>query len=346
MSLIASGRRRGATQPEPPPMTGRDLVWHDEFVGPALRQADWNATFRSNNPNNEEQVYTPRMTNVRIEDSLLVLESHRETYLGKEFTSGRVDTNGKHEFHYGLIQARMKLPVGVGLWSAFWTLGWNFHMATNASGVATSIGHSWPACGEIDILEAARTENWSYTTNVIHADGIASGSKTAHNSLLWHTYEMNWTPGEIAFSVDGGPPFQTVDVSGISSMQTPHYLIINLALGGTGISEPTTAETPDTAQVLVDWVRVWTPLGEQLAVPASLILSHSTVSVASGAQAVIGATITPANAHDKGIQWTTSDPSVAIVGGGYVTAVSPGAATVTATTWNGLTASCQITVTP
>ena len=53
----------------------------------------------------------------------------------------RISTKGKKEFQYGKIEIRAKLPLGKGLWPAFWMLGSNID----------SVG--WPKSGEIDILE-------------------------------------------------------------------------------------------------------------------------------------------------------------------------------------------------
>ncbi|MBK7635882.1 MAG: glycoside hydrolase family 16 protein [Saprospiraceae bacterium] len=47
----------------------------------------------------------------------------------------------KKEFTFGRIDIRAKLPKGKGIWPALWMLG------ANISSV------SWPACGEIDIME-------------------------------------------------------------------------------------------------------------------------------------------------------------------------------------------------
>ena len=59
------------------------------------------------------------------------------------------------------------------------------------------------------------------------------------------------------------------------------------------------------------------------------------------------ATVSPADAADKTIVWTTSNPEIATVGDdGQITAVNVGEAIITATTTNGLTAQCEVTVNP
>ena len=93
-----------------------------------------------------------------------------------------MNTRGKREFTYGKIEARMALPIGQGIWPAFWMLGTNIG----------SVG--WPACGEIDIMEHVNTTNTVYGT--IHWDtgGYASygGSGQLHPTS-YHTYAIEWT---------------------------------------------------------------------------------------------------------------------------------------------------------
>jgi beta-glucanase (GH16 family) len=69
-------------------------------------------------------------------------------------TSGRVNTMGKFNFQYGILEASIKIPkTADGLWPAFWLLGGDY------------AEKSWPDCGEIDILEMG------------HASGIEDGTQ-------------------------------------------------------------------------------------------------------------------------------------------------------------------------
>jgi len=79
--------------------------------------------------------------------------------------------------------------------------------------------------------------------------------------------------------------------------------------------------------------------------PTAITLSASTLSVGEGKTASLTATISPSNATNKSVTWTSSNTAVATVSGGKVTGVSQGTATITATTKNGLTATCKVTVT-
>lgn len=323
----------------PRPPSGRVLVWEDDFDGTTLGDHWWAST-RANNPNNEEEAYTPRPTNVRVADSCLILQCHREEYLGKLWTSGRVDTNDSHEFHYGRIEARMKLPHGQGLWPAFWMLGAASGYDVDENGVATWLGQTWSACGEIDIHESYN-DSVNYKANLIapgHLDRAWYYGGVTRTD--WNVYGIEWTHDSASFYVND-IVHATFPITK-TEFQKPFYLILNLAVGG---AYPTDETTPDGAEMFVDWVRVYTPESDRVVVnPVGLTLDKPTATVAVGSQVIITPTITPAKSHDKGIRWTCSDDAVARVVGGYVTGYSAGTVTITATTWNGLIATSTVTV--
>ena len=79
--------------------------------------------------------------------------------------------------------------------------------------------------------------------------------------------------------------------------------------------------------------------------PESVELDKTQLSMQTGEQSVLTATVKPENATDKTISWSSSDQSIAAVDtAGRVTAAAAGTVTITATTVNGLTAQCSVTV--
>ncbi len=72
-------------------------------------------------------------------------------------------------------------------------------------------------------------------------------------------------------------------------------------------------------------------------------VSDGKLSLKSGASMQLTATVTPSNATDKTVSWTSSNSSVAKVSDGKITAVKAGTATITATA-GGKTASVVVTV--
>ena len=118
-------------------------------------------------------------------------------------TSGRLTTQGKVEAAYGRWEARLKVPGVLGTWPAFWTLG-------------NDIGEvSWPACGEIDIMEnfqrpsPDRSGEGIYSTahSAKHSWGtgtaLPGGTSKALDLNLFHTVRMDWSPDKLEFFVNG-----------------------------------------------------------------------------------------------------------------------------------------------
>lgn len=85
-------------------------------------------------------------------------------------------------------------------------------------------------------------------------------------------------------------------------------------------------------------------IGHQTIDAAGITLDITEKTITEGDSFTIKATIEPENTTDKTVTWSSSDPAVATVENGVVTAVTPGSATITATTANGLKATCAVTV--
>jgi len=108
------------------------LVWSDEFDVPgAPSAARWGYDLGDGCPgncgwgNNELQYYTNRADNVIVSAGTLKIIAKKENYNGKAYTSARLLSKDKFSFKYGKVEARAKLPAGVGTWPAIWTLGNN-----------------------------------------------------------------------------------------------------------------------------------------------------------------------------------------------------------------------------
>ena len=129
----------GFTTPESYP--GMELVWEDDFSSETLEDCWTHEIGTGNNGwgNNELQFY--KEENTSIEDGHLVIEAREEAFGGSGYTSSRLITKGKKSFRYGRIDIRAVLPEGQGLWPALWMLGNKIDVV------------SWPASGEIDIME-------------------------------------------------------------------------------------------------------------------------------------------------------------------------------------------------
>jgi len=233
-----------------------ELVWSEEFDYTGLPDPEiWTQEVGGHGwGNNELQYYTRKDSdNVWVEDGTLIITALKENYSSNNYTSSRLITRGKKEFKYGKIEARLKLPYGQGIWPAFWMLG------TNVSEV------SWPACGEIDIMEFVGGGTGDKTTyGTIHweQNGHASygGSKTLSSGRFaddFHLFSVVWDAKKITWYLDD-IQFFTADIrpSGLSEFHQDFFIILNLAVGGDWPGSPD-GTTVFPQQFEVDYVRVY-----------------------------------------------------------------------------------------
>jgi beta-glucanase (GH16 family) len=241
------------TTPNPTPTpTGWTLSWADEFNGTALDTGKWNIEVNGDGGGNGElQYYTARPENIRVTGGNLVIEARKEAYNGKQYTSGRITTQGKFSQAFGRMEARIKIPTGKGTWPAFWMLGNSINTV------------SWPRSGEIDIMEHVNNDAPNYGT--IHwadANGnhVSYGNPSAALDFSqFHVYAIEWDTSAIRWYVDG-VKFSEANIAGginnTQAFQSPFFLLLNLAVGGQWPGSPD-GSTVFPSQMLVDYVRVY-----------------------------------------------------------------------------------------
>jgi beta-glucanase (GH16 family) len=194
----------------------------------------------------------------------LVLRAERTA--DGDWTSARLTTRGLKDFQYGRIEARMRLPVGTGLWPSFWMLGSNYRTT------------AWPASGSATIVENA---SLTQRTNGIGPNMIRAtlhGPRYYGGNGLWrdyklpngarvddgnfHTYGIIWSPGMMQFYVDDPANIffvqdaEDLPEGGQWVFDHPFFLVMNLAVGGDWPGNPD-ATTPNPAEMLVDYVRAY-----------------------------------------------------------------------------------------
>lgn len=260
----------GGTNNEDTTSDEYDLVWSDEFDKDGSPDPN-NWTYENGFVRNEElQWYQPE--NARCEDGLLIIEGRRErrqnprynpdsdNWRAKreyaEYTSASITTRRLHNWMYGRFEMRGRIDTRPGLWPAFWTLG--------------SQGR-WPACGEIDIME--------YYCGILLANAAWASQKrwtpiwddtkkpiADFNAPDWsdkfHIWRMDWDQENIRLYVDD-LLLNTIDLKETfnqdeqkkNPFHQPHYIILNLAIGGTVGGDPSETEFP--AKFEVDYVRIY-----------------------------------------------------------------------------------------
>ncbi len=250
-----------AVEPLPiEPPEGYELVWSDEFDGDTIDPANWTYDLGGWGwGNGEAQYYTDRPENARVENGLLVIEGDFERYEESYYTSARLLSQGLQEFQYGYIEARVKVPDGVGTWPAFWMLGTDFVRDEETKEA------NWPDAGEIDIMEYVGREP-DLVLGTIHGPGYAgAGGLTTWNRLEFpvaedfHTFAIDWDENGIRWYFDGEQYAEKTPAS-LGDREwvfdKPYFLILNLALGGT-VGGVIGFDTEFPQYMLVDHVRVY-----------------------------------------------------------------------------------------
>jgi beta-glucanase (GH16 family) len=244
------------------------LVWSDEFDtdGPP-NPANWGYE-QGFVRNDELQWY--QEDNAVCRDGMLVIEARRERVKNTrfsadsrdwrrnrefaEYTSACLLTRGKHQWKYGRFEMRGRIDVRPGLWPAFWTLG-------SARG--------WPGCGEIDVME--------YYDGLLLANACWQGRNRrpvwddakypvkdfgADWADQFHVWQLDWNREALRISVDGRVLNEVLLSEAVNEVppgtepfQEPHYLLLNLAIGGIHGGDPAKTEFP--ARFEVDYVRVY-----------------------------------------------------------------------------------------
>lgn len=223
-----------------------NLVFSDEFATDgAPDPTKWGYDLGAGGwGNGELQTYTNSPTNAVVQGGNLVITAVKN---GNSYTSARLKSENKFEFRYGKVEFRAKLPAGAGTWPALWMLGQNY--ATN----------TWPACGEIDIME-----HKGFEPNIIHGtvhytgrsggNGVTSRITATNVSSTYHIYKVIWSPQSIRFYVDN-VLFHTVLNTNSLPFNSDFFLIMNVAMGGTfgGPVDPAFTQS----SMSVDYVRVY-----------------------------------------------------------------------------------------
>ena len=239
------------------------LTFAQEFVGPKGSAPDpkvWSRDLGgSGYGNNESQSYTDGTSNAFLDGrGHLIIEARKEKTTGKdgitkEYSSARLKTNTSFTQTYGKFEARIKMPIGKGIWPAFWMLGANVNQV------------GWPKCGEIDIMEFLGHEA-NTTHGTIHGPGYSGGAgvsslTTSPSSLSegFHVYGLEWEPERLRFYLDG-KLFQTVTPNDVGTndwvYDHPFFIILNLAVGGDWPGYPD-AKTTFPQQFVIDYVRAY-----------------------------------------------------------------------------------------
>jgi beta-glucanase (GH16 family) len=245
------------------------LVWSDEFnTDGAPDPANWNYE-KGFVRNHELQYYQPE--NAWCEKGNLIIESRKEDRPNPGYTEGSTDwrknrptinytsacmrTSGLKTWQYGRFEMRARIDISAGIWPAWWTLG---------------VGKGWPGNGEIDIMEYYRGKllanvaclgpdrKAEWFSNTFPTDSLGG----TNWSNKFHVWKMDWTEEFIALYLDDVllnkvnlDKLVNKDGSNFNPFKQPHYMLLNVALGGD--NGGTVEKTSFPRRMEVDYVRVY-----------------------------------------------------------------------------------------
>ncbi len=239
------------------------LVWSDEFDKDGLPDSTrWGYDLGDGCPqkcgwgNNELQYYTAnRAENARVHDGKLIIEAHQEKMNNKEYTSSRLVSKHKGDWTYGKIEAKAKLPMGVGTWAAIWMLPTDWAYG------------DWPASGEIDIMEFVgfMPDSIFGTVHTTMYNGMlgtqqSKGKADPTVSATFHTYGIAWDADKIDFLFDDKVYhtfFNHHKGTAAWPFNLDFHLVLNLAVGGNWGGTKGVDTTIWPQQMIIDYVRVY-----------------------------------------------------------------------------------------
>ena len=184
-----------------------------------------------------------------------------------DYTSGRINTQNKHDFVYGYFESRIRVPEGKGYLPAFWL------MATSEDDYG-----QWPKCGEVDIMEvkgqdtstSLHTIHYGYTAETARENQGDCKAEEGHDFYdEYHVFAVDWEPGLIVWYVDGEEVHRVSDwytgKDEYSQLTYPapfdheFYVILNLAVGGSWVGYPDqdVVDDMENQSMDVDYVRVY-----------------------------------------------------------------------------------------
>lgn len=249
------------------PADDYQLVWSEEFNKKGAVDTNVWQFEKGFVRNNELQWYQPQ--NAWCEKGKLIIEARRETKPSPRYkegsndwrekrteinyTSASINTRKTKAWQYGRFEIRAKIIAKPGLWPAIWTLGEK---------------GEWPSNGEIDIMEFYKGDilaNVATGTNQRYKAKWFTTQKPVNSfKANWdrdfHTWRMDWDEHAIKLYVDD-LLLNEVKLSdlnnpdGSNPFKQPHYLLLNLAIGGDNGGDPSHTQFPSRYEV--DYVRVY-----------------------------------------------------------------------------------------
>lgn len=315
--LLAAGAAHAQQCPSGTP------TFADEFSGSTLDLNKWEVQTGDGCSyglcgwgNNELQSY--QAANAVVANGLLTITAKKQRVGSKAYTSARIRTLNKPggQATHGRFEARMKLPSGAGMWPAFWMLPAN-----------TTV--TWPASGEIDIMESTGQKNM-FAWGTLHYGSSNANHQWTSTEIYrqpdtfsdgFHVYAVEWTPYKMSWYIDDllyatKTPSDMSNSADWTFENYQYYMIMNLAVGGNLGGPVDATKLPQTLQI--DYVRSYASpqpslTGSYLVEPNSAV-TYSVVNEAGTGSTYSWTSPTGQTSTGKSftVNWGTTGGTVAV----------------------------------
>jgi beta-glucanase (GH16 family) len=218
-------------------------TFDDEFEGSEVDAAKWSNGFGWGDSAANFAGWCDPGANVVVQ-GVLVQWADRLPHGDKPYSGACLHTKGTFSQQYGYWEARIRVPSGRGLHSAFW---------------GKPANEEWPP--ELDVEEIAgavpdtviMSVHWRDETGHRSSNHRYQGSNYSDD---FHVFGAEWSPEGTVWYVDGVERARITDGAAEMAAKGPFYALLNLQVGLGGAAMPD-ATTPFPAYQLVDYVRMF-----------------------------------------------------------------------------------------
>ena len=189
---------------------------------------------------------------IKNEDYALSIDDWRRNRKYAEYSSSSINTKGKFEFKYGILEVKAKIPTADGAWPAIWLLGSD---------------EQWPYSDEVDVMEYYLYNNqpsilgnfmyynnkciWS--TKVIPLNYFKEKDENWENKF--HIWKLDWTDKYMKIYLDN-ELINEINISKINGnkFKKKYFILLNLAIGKKGL-KPSSSNMP--LKYTIEYVKVY-----------------------------------------------------------------------------------------
>lgn len=170
-----------------------------------------------------------------------------------EFTSSSINTKGKFDFKYGVLEVKAKIPTADGSWPAIWLLGYE---------------EDYPFCDEVDVMEYYMYgDNPSILANFMWSNKGERNWSTKQVSIdyfinkdsdwinKYHIWKLDWQENYMRIYIDD-ELINELNIKNIkgNKFKKKYYILLNLAIGKNGL-RPKDSDLPLIYEI--EYVKVY-----------------------------------------------------------------------------------------